>query len=477
MATNNFLPFCPTTTGTNLLTQSEYAAAADRDDGNQPGIASSKLNNKALRQASAIVSQIAQMVSDNTGADMLDTDSVEATLLANMKQGLASPYNQGVIQNLSLAASVGTSALTVTVKTQAGSNASAASPILVGFRSATLTTGSANLRTISAALSMIISSGSTLGQTDGNPSNIYVYLIDNAGTPELAVSHSIYPENALVTTVAEGGSGGADSATVIYSTTSRSNVPLRLIGYMTNTQTTAGTWASTPTQIQLLPTVGYIAPTVQRITSGSSTYVTPVGVKYIRVKCLGGGGGGGGSNTVNSVSGGTGTSGSNTTFGTSLITASGGGGGANPGTGSAGAGGSLGSVNSPAVTVNITVGSGGNPAAAMNSGGTAAQPSGSGGTSTVGGGASGITGTTGTGNSASANSGSGGGGAGTTQGTFQNPGHGGGSGSYAEAIISNPLSTYAYSVGAGGSGGTAGSSGAVGGAGGSGVIIIEEYYH
>jgi len=48
MATNNFLPFSPTDTGTNLLTQVEYAAATDRTIGNQPGVASSKLNNKAI---------------------------------------------------------------------------------------------------------------------------------------------------------------------------------------------------------------------------------------------------------------------------------------------------------------------------------------------------------------------------------------------------------------------------------------------
>lgn len=82
---NNFLPFCPTTGGANLLTQSEYAAATDRSNGNQPGVASSKLNNKAMRQASVIASQIAQFLADNLSVDVLDTDSVEATILAQMK--------------------------------------------------------------------------------------------------------------------------------------------------------------------------------------------------------------------------------------------------------------------------------------------------------------------------------------------------------------------------------------------------------
>ncbi len=80
MALNNFLPFAPTDNGTNLLTQSEYAAATDRTIGNQPGIASFKLVNKAARQSSFVVSQIAQLMGDNTGTNVLD-DGNSAKLL------------------------------------------------------------------------------------------------------------------------------------------------------------------------------------------------------------------------------------------------------------------------------------------------------------------------------------------------------------------------------------------------------------
>lgn len=81
---NNFLPFCPTDTGTNLLSQVDYAAATDRTIGNQPGVASSKLVNKAARQASFIASQLAQYIADKNGVDVLD-DGVTSTLLAQMK--------------------------------------------------------------------------------------------------------------------------------------------------------------------------------------------------------------------------------------------------------------------------------------------------------------------------------------------------------------------------------------------------------
>lgn len=80
MATNNILPFCPTDSGTNLLTQTDYAAASDRTNGAQPGIASSKLNNKAARQAAFVSSQMAQYLANITGADVLDNGST-ATLL------------------------------------------------------------------------------------------------------------------------------------------------------------------------------------------------------------------------------------------------------------------------------------------------------------------------------------------------------------------------------------------------------------
>lgn len=87
MATNEFLPFCPTSTGTNLLTEAEYTAAADRTTGNKPGVASSKLNNKALRQATYVTGQVAQFVSDQTGADLLD-DNVPAKLLAQLNAAM-----------------------------------------------------------------------------------------------------------------------------------------------------------------------------------------------------------------------------------------------------------------------------------------------------------------------------------------------------------------------------------------------------
>ncbi len=83
MALNNFLPFCPVDTGTNLVDQSDYVLDSGRTDGNQPGIARSKLNNKALRQGTAIASAVAQAAASMTGADILD-DGIAARINSQM---------------------------------------------------------------------------------------------------------------------------------------------------------------------------------------------------------------------------------------------------------------------------------------------------------------------------------------------------------------------------------------------------------
>ena len=85
MATNYILPFAGTDTGTNLLTQDEYEADAQRIIGHQPGVARSKLENKALRQATAMASGLAQFIADGQADDVTDAKTpaeIAAMLLA-----------------------------------------------------------------------------------------------------------------------------------------------------------------------------------------------------------------------------------------------------------------------------------------------------------------------------------------------------------------------------------------------------------
>jgi len=60
-------------------------------------------------------------------------------------------------------------------------------------------------------------------------------------------------ETVLHTSVAEGGAGAADSSVTLYSDAIYTNVRLRCVGRLINTQATAGTWATAPSNISLLP--------------------------------------------------------------------------------------------------------------------------------------------------------------------------------------------------------------------------------
>lgn len=128
-----------------------------------------------------------------------------------------------------------------------------ASALALEFRSTTLTSGAVSFVKGTPA-NLVISSGSTLGTINATQSRIVVLALNNAGTIELAAVNiaggNDLSETGLISTTAEGGVGAADSASVIYSTTARTNVAYRVIGYIESTQATAGTWATAPSTIQ-----------------------------------------------------------------------------------------------------------------------------------------------------------------------------------------------------------------------------------
>lgn len=160
------------------------------------------------------------------------------TQLATMAALNAAIVARGQI--MSVSAAVAANALTL------GLN-----PCTLDFRASTPTLGTVNTRTISAALSLVVPSGATLGTTSAVAARLALLAIDNAGTVELAVTNlaggNNLDESGVISTTAI--SAAATSASTIYSATARTNVPYRVVGFV-DTQATAGTWATAPALVQ-----------------------------------------------------------------------------------------------------------------------------------------------------------------------------------------------------------------------------------
>lgn len=167
----------------------------------------------------------------------------------------------GLANNMEITASVGSSALTVALKTAAGADASAGDPITLVFPSATESDGSQVSRTITAASSIVISSGSTLGTANSTAFRFWLVAFDDAGTVRLGLincrdsSNNIFALGGygVASSTAEGGAGAADSAHVFYTGTAVTTKPFIVLGYVEygSGLGTAGTYSGAPTRIRM----------------------------------------------------------------------------------------------------------------------------------------------------------------------------------------------------------------------------------
>ena len=171
--------------------------------------------------------------------------------IGNLSAASSASDSATTLNNAAFAITVGSNAITIALKTKAGTDPSASDPVTVGFRSATLTDGGYVVRTVTAALSLVVPSGATLGFSNSETNEIHIGFIDNAGTVELAVSQDLaeWTEGNVVSTTAIGT--GSDSDTVLYSTSARTNVACRLAQVCTiQTGGTAGQWSNSPTVLR-----------------------------------------------------------------------------------------------------------------------------------------------------------------------------------------------------------------------------------
>jgi hypothetical protein len=142
-------------------------------------------------------------------------------------------------------ASVASNALTITIN-----------PTTLDFRSTTLTDGTPTRVTLSSPVTVTFPNGATGGTINGQSARFAVLAINSAGTIEAAAVNlaggNQLDETNLITTTTIGT--GADSNNVIYSTTGRTNVAYRVVGFIDITEANAGVWATAPTLVQ--PTGG-----------------------------------------------------------------------------------------------------------------------------------------------------------------------------------------------------------------------------
>lgn len=155
-------------------------------------------------------------------------------------------------------------------------------PVFMGFRDAD---GTYVVRSIETATRLLITSGSTLGATNGSPLRAWVVGFDDAGVVRLAVINccdgvNVAPLSEVgdANAVSEGGVGGADSYGVFYSSQIISNKRYRVLGFLEwGAITTAGQYAVYPDVVHLVGAVTQLpGAVVQRRISRSATNASGV---------------------------------------------------------------------------------------------------------------------------------------------------------------------------------------------------------
>jgi hypothetical protein len=161
--------------------------------------------------------------------------------------------------NCSIAVTAASGTLTIALKDRNGADATAATPIPITFRDPTQTSSVLTTLQVTTALSLVVTSGSTLGTTSARSFRLWVVLFNDGGTLRLGVIRCHYPtagvhpivplnEHLLASSTAEGGAGTADSAGIFYTSTAVTSKAFRIIGFVewnTNGVATAGTWTTT----------------------------------------------------------------------------------------------------------------------------------------------------------------------------------------------------------------------------------------
>lgn len=180
--------------------------------------------------------------------------------------------------NLSFTTSVSGNALTITaLAANINTTPNAANPIIFNFRDATLAKGDPVTVNATGSLSIQISSGATLGASNGVPFHIWITAFNNAGTAQLAVincsnSNGVFGLDETGVASTQAMTAGATSTGVFYTPANSTATAsaFRVIGFLSYETglVTAGTYNNGPTKTQLFgPGVKKPGDVVQRVLS------------------------------------------------------------------------------------------------------------------------------------------------------------------------------------------------------------------
>jgi len=143
-----------------------------------------------------------------------------------------------------------------TVSASVASNALTVGYTAIGalqFRNGSLPNGALSKVGLASPLSLTVPSGATLGTASGTAATLMLLVAYNGGAPVLCIANLSggldFSETGLIspTTI----SGSSNSASTVYSESAVSaNSPYRVVGYVTITEATAGTWATAPALVQ-----------------------------------------------------------------------------------------------------------------------------------------------------------------------------------------------------------------------------------
>lgn len=201
----------------------------------------------AMRATLGVASGSGDMISTNNGTDFNSIATTRVNLAVQAARGGGPTLINGLF-----VPSAAAGALTVAIKTLAAANPSASDPVYVVVPDTI--NGDYDIIAITAATSLVLSSGSTFGVSSATPFNLHLIGFNDGGTFRLGAMNartstgirSLSP-GSLESSTAEGGAGAADTAGTIYTSATVTTKDWTYLGRLEFPAgiTTAGTWTWT----------------------------------------------------------------------------------------------------------------------------------------------------------------------------------------------------------------------------------------